>query len=171
MIISTPKEMRTEYLQGLISEFHYKWKLEIESGKKDEDIRVRLSSISNFELILDEFNPEVYTVYEEDGDTFVKTLIFTNVSSPSLKMVYSSGLNSCKMSSKLSIEDNLIHISSSFFPFFISCNHLFWKQSIISSLATFLISFGVSILLILTSFPVFYRVTGSLYSRSIEIYS
>jgi hypothetical protein len=78
MIISTPKEMRTEYLQGLISEFHYKWKLEIESGKKDEDIRVRLSSISNFELILDEFNPEVYTVYEEDGDTFVKMRVFTN---------------------------------------------------------------------------------------------
>lgn len=78
MSISTPKEMRMDYLQGLISNFHYQWKLQIESGKKDEDIRVRISSISNFELILDEFDSNVYTVYEEDGDTFVKMRVFTN---------------------------------------------------------------------------------------------
>lgn len=78
MTISTPKEMRTEFLQGLISNFHYKWKLEIESGKRDEDIRVRISSIDNYELILDQFNTDIYTVYEENGDTFVKMRVFTN---------------------------------------------------------------------------------------------
>lgn len=78
MTISTPKEMRTDYLQGLISNFHYQWKLQIESGKRDEDICVRISSIANFELILDEFDPNIYAVYEEDGDTFVKMRVFTN---------------------------------------------------------------------------------------------
>lgn len=77
MTISTPKEMRTDYLQGLISKFHYKWKLEIENGKKDEDIRVRISSIANFELIIDQFDPEVYTIFKDGEDTFVKMRVFS----------------------------------------------------------------------------------------------
>lgn len=76
--MKTPKEMREEYLMGLISKFHYKWNLEIENGKKDEDIRVRISSISNFELILDEFNPDEYVVFKDGVDTFVKMRVFTN---------------------------------------------------------------------------------------------
>lgn len=72
MTISTPKEMREEFLQGLISKFQNKWLQEIKNGKADEDIQVRISGISNFELILDQFDPEIYTVYKEDGDTFVK---------------------------------------------------------------------------------------------------
>ncbi len=77
MTISTPKEMREEFLQGLISNFHYKWKMEIEGGKVDEDIRVRVSAIANFELILDQFDPEIYTVYKDGVDTFVKMRVFT----------------------------------------------------------------------------------------------
>ena len=76
--MKTPKEMRAEYIMSLISKFHYEWELEIISGIPDEKIRVCLSSIDNFELILDEFNPEVYTVYEEDGATYVKMRVFTN---------------------------------------------------------------------------------------------
>lgn len=78
MTISTPKEMRNEFLQGLISNFHYKWKLEIENGKADADIRTRISALNNFELILDQFDPEVYTVYKDGVDTFVKMRVFTN---------------------------------------------------------------------------------------------
>ena len=70
--MKTPKEMREEYLMGLISQFQNKWLQEIKNGKADEDIQVRISGISNFELILDQFDPEIYTVYKEDGDTFVK---------------------------------------------------------------------------------------------------
>ena len=78
MTISTPKEMREDILQGLISKFQNKWLQEIKNGKADEDIQVRISGISNFELILDQFDPEIYTVYKEDGETFVKMRVFTN---------------------------------------------------------------------------------------------
>jgi hypothetical protein len=75
--MKTPKEMREEYLLGLISQFHYKWELEIIAGKRDEDIRVRISSIANFELIIDQFDPEIYTIYKDGVDTFVKMRVFT----------------------------------------------------------------------------------------------
>lgn len=72
MKISSPNEMRTEYIESLISNFHYQWKLEIENGKRDEDIRVRISAIANFELILDQFDPNIYTIFVDGEDTFVR---------------------------------------------------------------------------------------------------
>ena len=70
--MKTPKEMREEYVMGLISQFHYKWELEIIAGKRDEDITVRISSISNFELIIDQFDPNIYTIFVDGEDTFVR---------------------------------------------------------------------------------------------------
>ena len=75
--MKTPKEMREEYLMGLISQFQNKWLQEIKNGKRDEDIQIRISSISNFELILDELDSEVYTIFKDGVDTFVKMRVFS----------------------------------------------------------------------------------------------
>ena len=72
MNIMTPAEMRNVIVNRAIQAFQTKWLQEVTNGKRDEDIRVRISSISNFELILDQFDPNVYTVFKEDGDTFVR---------------------------------------------------------------------------------------------------
>ena len=50
---------------------------EVSNGKKDEDICIRISAINNFELILDQFDSEVYTVYKDGVDTSVKMRVFT----------------------------------------------------------------------------------------------
>jgi hypothetical protein len=73
----TPKELRRVIIETAIEKFHEKWMQEIINGTNDEDIRVRISSINNYELILDEFNPEIYTVYKDGVDTFVKMRVFT----------------------------------------------------------------------------------------------
>jgi hypothetical protein len=65
-------------IETAIEKFHEKWLQEVTNGIADEDIRVRISSINNYELILDEFNPDVYTVYKDGEDTFVKMRVFTN---------------------------------------------------------------------------------------------
>lgn len=73
--MKTPTEIRNAYISTLIEKFEKRWLQEIKNGKKDADICVRISGISNFELILNEFNPDIYTVFKEDGDTFVKAVI------------------------------------------------------------------------------------------------
>ena len=78
MSICTPKEMRNVALEIIISNFQNKWLQEIKNGKQDEDICIRLSSIDNYELILDQFDPEVYTIFKQGEDTFVKMRVFTN---------------------------------------------------------------------------------------------
>ena len=77
MSILTPKEIRSVIVDRVIYSFQEKWLQEVTNGKKDEDIRVRISSINNFELIQDQFDTDVYTVYKEDGDTYVKMRVFT----------------------------------------------------------------------------------------------
>lgn len=77
MSILTPKEIRSVIVDRVIYSFQEKWLQEVTNGKKDEDIRVRVSSIPNFELILDQFDPEVYSVYKDGVDTFVKMRVFT----------------------------------------------------------------------------------------------
>lgn len=77
MNILTPEELRSVVVERAIESFHKKWLQEVTNGLNDADIRVRISAIANFELILDEFNPEVYTVYKDGVDTFVKMKVFT----------------------------------------------------------------------------------------------
>ena len=72
MNIMTPKQLRNLALEIIISDFQCKWLQEIKNGKRDEDIQIRISSISNFELILDELDSEVYTIFKDGVDTFVK---------------------------------------------------------------------------------------------------
>jgi hypothetical protein len=74
----TPKQLRRVIVERAIQKFQTRWLQEVTNGKRDEDIRVCISSIDNYELILDEFNKDEYAVYEEDGDTFVKMRVFTN---------------------------------------------------------------------------------------------
>ena len=76
--IMTPKQLRRVIVERAIQKFQTRWLQEVTNGKRDEDIRVCISSIDNYELILDEFNKDEYAVYEEDGDTFVKMRVFTN---------------------------------------------------------------------------------------------
>lgn len=77
MSIKTPKELRSVIIERAIDTFHEKWLQEVTNGKKDEDIRVCISSLDNYELIQDEFNPDIYTIFKEDGDTYVKMRVFT----------------------------------------------------------------------------------------------
>ena len=78
MDILSPKQLRRVIVDRAIQKFQTRWLQEVTNGKQDEDIRVCISSIDNFELILDEFKIDEYTVYKEGGDTFVKMRVFTN---------------------------------------------------------------------------------------------
>ena len=77
MDIMTPAEMRNVVRILVIDSFQNKWMQELKNGKRDEDIQIRISSISDFELILDQFDPEVYTIFKQGEDTFVKMRVFT----------------------------------------------------------------------------------------------
>lgn len=72
MNILTPQQLRRVIVDRAIQKFQQKWLQEVTNGIADEDIRVRISGIANFELILNEFDPSIYTVYKQGGDTYVK---------------------------------------------------------------------------------------------------